>query len=160
MNANDQHGLGELCEELFEANFQIYSLENKKWWGRKDGTASSAEIDEWDRGSRIWNEKRSTLKMGIDAAIAASLPRAVPDRTVGRNASSALNPFAVVPISLMIDMLAIERIKAHDLLQKKDADGVKRAEAKILELKKLIDASIEKVSAERRYDAAAEARTF
>lgn len=149
-----KYSLSYLCENLFNANFAIYELENKKWWGRKNKTATSKEIDNWDEVSRAWNEKRSIIKRDIDVTLREKFHD---------ESSQSIDEqflFKVLPISLMIDMLTIERIKIFDLKKKKNVSGVVRARNKMKALSKIIDQSIKKIAVEKKYEIAQEARTF
>ena len=151
---NNKRNLSELCEMLFDANFNIYELENKKWWGRKNKTASSIEIDKWDYISRAWNEKRSICKKEIDITLQKIFHKET------KNVKNKELLFSVFPISMMIDMMTIERIKIYDLTNKNDISGVKNARIKLRALKQLIDTSMIKIASEKRYFVTQEARTF
>jgi len=144
---------------LSEANIQIYKYENQKWWGRKEGKASSEEINEWDQISRSWNEKRSAIKNKIDAQLKdiVSKLNKNEDKTTEQSKSFS---FQILPISLMIDMMTIENIKIFDLTNKGDDASVKKSASRRDELKKSIDESIEHILKTGEYKLEEEARTF
>ncbi len=148
--------IGSLCGQLSQANIMIYHYENLKWWGRKN-SSTSAEIDEWDRLSRIWCERRSAIKNNIDRFIKSKLTE---NRRNNSVKSQSPAPFQILPISLMIDMLTIENIKIYDLKKKKNKNGVKRASARLKALKEAIDKSIYSVILSKHYKLEPEARTF
>ncbi|MEI8327914.1 MAG: hypothetical protein WCG02_02145 [Candidatus Taylorbacteria bacterium] len=153
---NKNQKLSELCEMLFDAKFNVYELENKKWWGRKNKTANSSEIDKWDQVSRAWNEKRSVIKKEIDEFFKQKFD----DGSKKEIDIEEKLLFSVLPISLMIDMMTIEKIKMFDLRNKKNSEGLKKAEKKLKALKKLIDSSVIKIAQEKNYIITQEARTF
>jgi hypothetical protein len=148
--------LGSLCEAVAWANIQIYDLENKKWWNRKSGTATDADINRWDEVSRSWNEKRSLHKRQIDELLTTKLTGQPAERPI----TVASISFQVLPISLMIDMLTIECIKIFDLTKKGSESGVNMAKARKEALKNQIDAALEHIVRVGHYDVKGEARTF
>jgi hypothetical protein len=147
-------GLGDLCEALFEANRNIYEFENKKWYGRGKKGVNPADIDEWDLESRKWNEERSAIKGEIDSLLQKKFNR----ESDTEKADQGI--FSVLPISLMIDMMSIEKIKAYDLKKKGDKVGESKANGKLEAIKSLIDRSIRRIASEKKYVIAKEARTF
>ena len=68
--------------------------------------------------------------------------------------------FQVFPISLMVDMMTIERIKIFDLTGKKDLVSAVKAENKLKSLQKIIDRYIARIATEKKYNITEEARTF
>ena len=156
----EQYSLGELCSFLAEANINIYKYENKKWWGRKQGEATSKEINEWDEVSRAWNEKRSQIKNRIDSLLRETTAKISEAGVSNSQTNKAPFSFQVLPISLMIDILVIENIKVYDLTLKDNKEGVAKAAARKNELQKTIDDALTQIIQTGRYELQAEARTF
>lgn len=156
MKKNNQ-SIGELCSELSWANLQIYEAENKKWWGRKKSTATSEDIDNLDKSSREWNEKRSYLKRNIDELIKKNINKIAPKAKQNFSISEI---FPVMPISLMIDMLTIENIKIYDLEKKEDSKSSQKAQLKRNQLIKTINIAFKNVIEKSEYKTTLEARTF
>ena len=152
------NALGKLCSALSHANIMIYKFENKKWWSRKNKTANSKKIDNWDRLSRIWCEKRNKIKNKIDSLITDLLKENYYQKGLVKKHRPF--QFQVLPISLMIDMLTIENIKIYDLGLKKNIKAAAKATAKRAALIKEIDNSIKTVISSGSYDVKTEVRTF
>ncbi len=157
----DKLTFGELCSILAETNFYIYEYENKKWWNRKNGTATDKDINMWDEASRAWNEMRSRIKNKIDLDLknnfSASTSK-IPDTSSPTRGSSS---FQVLPISLMIDMLTIENIKIFDLKSKKGRQSdITNATSKKRELERSIEEAIVLIAKKGQYDLKPESRTF
>jgi DNA primase catalytic subunit len=160
INNIEQYSLGELCSFLAEANINIYKYENKKWWGRKRGEATNKEINEWDKASRAWNEKRSQIKNRIDTLLREAAEKTFKTRASNPQTNKTPFSFQVLPISLMIDMLTIENIKIYDLTLKDNKEGVAKATARKNELQKTIDNALAQILQMGKYELQAEARTF
>jgi hypothetical protein len=157
MKKDIKTGLDRLSKKLREANFNVYKFENKKWWGRKNGTASHEEIDNWDKISREWNEERSVIKRDIDLFIQSKYIK--PTKYFDKDSDSQVI-FTAIPISSMIDMLIIEKIKVADFKKKRNVMAVEKAQKKIKALDLLIRDSFDQITIEGVYLTTQEVRTF
>ena len=154
--------LGSLCSTLSQANIMIYHYENKKWWERKRKMTTDKQINQWDRKSRIWCEKRNKLKQQIDKLLVIEI------QSKGQTAEKKLGsikeqriPYEILPLSLMIDMLSIENIKRYDAKTKKGSDKkIRLIETKITNLIRQIDLSLTEIIRNRTYQVIDEVRTF
>ncbi len=153
------NSLGLLCNKLSTANIMVYHYENRKWWDRKKVTSTSKMIDEWDKLSRTWCERRNKVKNEIDSLFASKINQ---KETYNKRNDTRRKkiPFQVLPLSLIIDMLTIENIKIYDLRKKKQLNLAKKAQIKKNGLIKLIDKTIEDVIKTGKYEFEPEVRTF
>lgn len=157
MKKNARIGLEKLSKKLREANLNVYRFENKKWWGRKNGTANHIEIDNWDKISREWNEKRSVIKRDIDLFIQSKYKN--PTKGFSRS-NNHQEIFSAIPISSMIDMLIIEKIKVADFKKKNNLVALAMAKEKIKALNSLIRDSFHQIDLDGVYLTTQEMRTF
>lgn len=150
------NSLGYLCDLLAKSNISLYHYDNRKHWGRIKENIGGEEIDKLDQLARSWNEKRSKVKNKIDQVLRQKISK--PKKQAKRFQSNFT--YQILPISLMIDMLAIENIKIYDLLNKENVTDSNKAKNRAEELIKIIDQAIDDVIAKKSYQLDEEVRTF